>query len=314
MTTCKTVKRRSVPSVKAVLFYFCICVGLLSIVFSKTISLSIIRTATATAKTVIPALFPFMLISSFMTDSSLYTYLEVFPGKFLEKVAGIQKEVSCAVVLGLLSGFPVGAATVCKLYKKGKISKIEAENALCQAHNTGPAFPISFIGTQLWGNTLFGTSLYISQLMSMILLSKTIFRNSTNKLKSICSHKTNINYTKVLNDSINKTALNCINICASIVFWKTVCELFTLFTPMINTVILSFFEFSSGAVAAAGLGGTVGAGLTGFSVGFGGLSALFQAAGFASEYELSIRKVFIFKFTQGVVCGLLTLMFYLIII
>lgn len=313
LTACKTVNGRRTRSVKAILFSICICGELLSIVFSTQISTGIVKTATATAKTVIPSLFPFMVISSFMTDSGLCSVLEIFPGKLLEKTAHIKKEVTGAVVLGLISGFPIGVSTVCDIYKSGKISKEEAEAALCQAHNTGPGFPISFIGTYLWGSPAFGISVYLSQVLSMVLLSRLIFKRAAVTDCSTYKIKSHINYTKSLSDAIAKSAVGCLSICASVVFWKTVCGLFTVFTPVINASILSVFEFSSGASSAAAVGGLIGALLTGFSIGFGGLAAMFQGVGFAAECGLSVRKVFKFKAAQGVLCGLFTVVSYLII-
>ncbi len=313
MTVCKTVKRRKVSVLKPIILCLCITAGLISIIFSRQISESIVYTAKDTAKTVLPSLFPFMVISSFMAESGLTRYLEIFPGKLLERLSGIKKEVTGAVVLGLASGFPVGSATVCELYKNGIIDKKEAEDALCQAHNTGPAFPISFIGTFLWGSTGFGVCLYLSQIVSMLLLSRILLFNSSVKCKVLNQSASQINYSKALTDSITKSAFSCISVCASIVFWKTVCDLLVKFDPFVNSVITSCFEFSSGAIAAAEIGGFLGATLTGFTVGFGGLAALFQAAGFAADSGLSIKKAFTFKFAQGIVCAVLTLVSFFIL-
>ena len=313
LTSRKTVERIRLSSVKAVLFLVCTSAGITSVMFSAQISESILRTAASVATTVLPSLFPFMVISSFMTGSGLCSFLEIFPGKLLERTAGIKKEVTGAVVLGFLSGFPIGASSVCGLYKSGRIGKRDAEVALCQAHNTGPGFPISFIGTYLWGSTAFGVCIYFSQIISMILLSRIIFKRVTVTDCKTYKSKTDINYTKALSDAIASSAASCINICASVVFWKTVCGFFTVSSPAINAGIISLFEFSSGSVAAAGIGGTTGVLLTGFAVGFGGLAALFQAAGLASDSGLSIGKAFLFKALQGTVCALLCSGFYVLL-
>ncbi len=313
LTACKTVKRRRVTIAKTVLLCLCIGGGIFSVVFSTQISDRIVRTATATARTVLPSLFPFMVLSSFMSGSGLCTFLELFPGKLLEKTAHIKKEVTGAVVLGLISGFPIGATSVCELYKIGKINKTEAEDALCQAHNTGPAFPICFIGTYLWGSTVFGVCIYLSQLISMVLLSRSVFENTAVTVKKACQTEIDVNYTRALSEAVTKSGIGCVSICASVVFWKTVCGFFTVFTPEINAGLISLFEFSSGAQAAAEVGGMIGAFLSGFAVGFGGLAAIFQAAGFAAECGLSVRKLLLFKAAQGGVCGALTLVSFLII-
>lgn len=313
LTEYKTTKYRPIPSVKSIIFFSCVCVGIITIIFSDKISQRIVETATDTANTVLPSLFPFMVLSDFMVKSDLCSYLKIFPGKFLGFFAGIKDEVTCAVILGLLSGFPVGASMICEMYKGGDISKKDAEKALCVSHNTGPAFPISFIGTYLYGNTAFGVCVYFSQILSMILLSRIIFKSSKNTEMIVSQSREKVNYTAALTDAIKKSAFCCITVCASIVFWKTVCEFFTVFSPTINAVIISFFEFSSGSIAAAEIGGISGAAIIGFAVGFGGLAAMFQAASFSSDSGLSLSKAFFFKIAQGITCALFTASFYLIV-
>ena len=309
-------KRVNIPIssiIKIILFCVCLGSGAVVIVMSRRISDIIINTAVVTAKSVLPSLFPFLVISSFMADSGVCSYLEIFPGKLLEKIAGIKKEVTGAVILGLVSSFPVGAVTVCDIYKRGSISKREAEAGLCQAHCTGPAFPICFIGIYLWNSVSFGVFVYLSQILSMLILSRLFLfkRTAGDGIKELKSERQA--YTRSLTGAITKASFSSVTVLGAIVFWKTVSNLLSVFTPQVNAVICAVLELSSGVISAEAVGGSIGAALTGFTVGFGGLAAMLQAAGAASDCGLSIKKALFFKLGEGVLNALLTLTFYSII-
>ena len=72
---------------------------------------------------------------------------------------------------------------------------------------------------------------------------------------------------------------------------------------LLEAILSSVFEFSSGVSAGARLGGNIGAALTGFSVGFSGISALMQVASFAFESGVSMKKCAVFKLLQGFICS-----------
>ena len=89
-------------------------------------------------RTVIPALFPFFVLSSMLTgslaDSSPSSGI-----KFCKKL-GIPAAGSSVLVPAVLGGYPVGAKCVGDLYQNRQISKREAEQLLTFCSNAGPSF------------------------------------------------------------------------------------------------------------------------------------------------------------------------------
>ena len=263
-----------------------------------------------TVSNVLPALFPFMVLSRFLVT------LISFEGSHSSdsKIFGIEKCTWSAVLIGFLSGFPVGGYSVCELYRSGHLGKTSAERALALSHNTGPAFSVSVVGVLLWNDTKFGLSVYISQILAWIIvytLSSVKPRIESDAKFTISSAPNNkMNIVHSITSAITSSDLACVNITAYIVFWKIIITLIKICFPMISPVFLgvitSVFEFSEGCDAAALIGGTVGAAFTGFSIGFGGLSALMQIYGVANELGLSLKSLVIFKVLQGFVCSAMT--------
>ncbi len=68
-----------------------------------------------------------------------------------------------AFVMGIISGYPVGAKIVTEFKNNGECSKAEAERLLSFTNNSGPLFIIGTVGIAMFGNTLIRhTSFYNS--------------------------------------------------------------------------------------------------------------------------------------------------------
>lgn len=116
----------------------------------------------------IPSLFPFMVLSSYITQSGVAQII----GKLFEKpFSHIFKTNGYGVVpwlSGLLGGYPVGAKTVAELYTDNKISQSQAQRLLYWCVNPSPAFTVTAVGTFMLGNTESGLILYASCVLSSL--------------------------------------------------------------------------------------------------------------------------------------------------
>ena len=88
-------------------------------------------------RTVIPALFPFIFLSTILTNSS--------PGNdrvltFPAKLFGIPANASSIWIPAFLGGYPVGAQSVYQAYRNGNLSRQAAERLLAFCSNAGPSF------------------------------------------------------------------------------------------------------------------------------------------------------------------------------
>lgn len=100
-------------------------------------------------RTVIPALFPFFVLSGMMNSSLLgqtIGWLRPFC-----KITRIPKGSESLLLVGFLAGYPVGAQLITQAYRDGKLSANIARRMLGFCSNAGPAFVFGML-TPLFGN------------------------------------------------------------------------------------------------------------------------------------------------------------------
>lgn len=113
-------------------------------------------------RTVIPALFPFFVLSAvFLRGDVPFFRME----KVLCAVFGFPQGAGGLVLPCILGGYPVGAKCVYQAYADGILKKTEAERMLAFCSNAGPAFIFGVLGQMfprrwmpwaLWGIHLAG--------------------------------------------------------------------------------------------------------------------------------------------------------------
>lgn len=121
-------------------------------------------------KAVIPALFPFFLLSNLLVGS-----LWGMPLPFLSPVSrlfGVPQGGESLLVSGFLGGYPVGVQSVARLYSSGQLGKEDASRLISFLGQPGPAFlfgmvvPILDEPGKAW--VLWGIVLYSAFLVSLL--------------------------------------------------------------------------------------------------------------------------------------------------
>lgn len=109
---------------------------------------------------VIPALFPFFVVSSLLVSLGAGRAARILerPFRALFRCGGAG---AAAFLLGMLGGYPVGAATVASLVRQGDVSPAEGRRLLAFCSNAGPAFIIGVAGLTVFGSARVGTYLYL---------------------------------------------------------------------------------------------------------------------------------------------------------
>ena len=120
------------------------------------------------ATAVVPSLFPFFVATELLS----YTNIIAFFGKWLTPIVkplfGIPGEGVFAFLMGLISGYPVGAKIVAHLKEQELCTKEEAERMLAFTNNSGPLFIIGTVGISLFGNTSVGILLFVTHVLACI--------------------------------------------------------------------------------------------------------------------------------------------------
>ena len=120
---------------------------------------------------VIPALFPFMVLSILLTGSLSGGNIPFL--RPLGQLLGIPEGAEPVLAVGLLGGYPVGAQSVAQLYRDGKLSEQDAKRMLGFCSNAGPAFLFGIVASQFSdpsiGWKLWGIHILSAQTVGMLL-------------------------------------------------------------------------------------------------------------------------------------------------
>ena len=139
------------------------------------------------AATVIPSLFPFMVISELLVSCGVGRLMGRWLARPFKWLFGVSEDCACAFTLGTVCGFPIGARVLCSMYDRGEISKGEAERAMTFCNNPGSAFVMSAVGLSLIGNRAVGIMLYVCVIFSALcvgILGRFFFKNDGGEAKS----------------------------------------------------------------------------------------------------------------------------------
>lgn len=182
--------------------------------------------------TLIPSLFPFLVLSSFFISTGLCEKT----GRYFSKITRLifkQPGVSANVIfLSLIGGFPVGAKLISDLYDTKQISQIQAQRLMLFCVNAGPAFVISSVGYYMLGSKEIGVIIYISlSLASLILgfLSRFFLADD----ETIYADNYKLSYDKPISEAlvyaISQSSASMLSICAWVVAFSCVNELINAF-------------------------------------------------------------------------------------
>ena len=93
----------------------------------------------------IPALFPFMVLSGIMIRMNLVSSCVRFLTPVIGRLFCVSPSCIYGIAIGFLCGFPMGAHTAAELYEHKLISKEEASFLLSFCNNIGPVYFLSFV-------------------------------------------------------------------------------------------------------------------------------------------------------------------------
>ena len=143
-------------------------------------------------ETLLPTLLPFMILTGILVHTDWITKILQPTAPFFKVVFGLSPGGAYVFLLGLLTGYPMGAKLTADLYYAGKISRQEAEYLLTFCNNPSPAFLITYVGHiclegKLHIGFLVGI-LFLSDMICMCFFRFTFYRK--NSLLSFCTPKT----------------------------------------------------------------------------------------------------------------------------
>lgn len=146
------------------------------LIFSKSNIPAIRKGLSLWANSVVPTLFPFFVATELLMNTNCIYILGKFFNIIMKPLFNIRGEGSFAFIMGLISGYPVGAKIACNFRKNNICSKEECERLLSFTNNSGPLFIVGTIGISFYKNSTIGILLLITHILASISVG-IIFRN-----------------------------------------------------------------------------------------------------------------------------------------
>lgn len=260
--------------------------------------------------TVIPSLFPFMVLSGIVTRSGIARHAGFCFAPLICPLFGIPKELCGAFLTGLIGGFPNGAEAVGILYENGYCSKSDAEKTIALCNNASPAFIFAVAGIYTLGSIKSGLLLFAAQFGTIFITAQILRftgRRGAQEKQSSFPVSTNVQQlspSAVFCRSVSGAAVSMLHVCAYIVIFYTAAKLLAALLPTaeVRTALFGLCEMSGAVAACRSLAFPRNIVFCAFALGFAGLSVLFQVTDVCERYKLSSGE---FIFAR--LCGALLL-------
>ncbi len=201
------------------------------------------------AGTMVPSLFPFLVVSSFASNSGAIDFLGEKTEKFFKKFFSFSGNAGSVFVMGLFSGFPVGCSLASDLYSKNRITRNEAKRIVLSGVNAGPAFVIGAVGTMMLSSFRAGCIIFLSLTLSSVFIgyiSKYIL--SSEEVPAGYSPVRQISLTDALVTSVYSSSKSMLLICAWILIFSSAINIFSGISEngRIIDLVRIFAEVSAG--------------------------------------------------------------------
>lgn len=201
------------------MFTIFICVyGYLILKYTDKVSKVTVNTIMRCINVIIPAFFGFMVVSDIIVKSNAYIYISKPFSLISRYILKIPSEYFSVFVISNIGGYPIGVKTISNMVDENKISKIQAQRLICCCFNCSPSFVIAVIGLSVFGNIKIGLYIYLSILISNIIICILTGLKSKVPAKSELSYGVKFNMS-ILSDCVYSTAKTIFNICIMVLFF-----------------------------------------------------------------------------------------------
>lgn len=323
----------------AILFLsFTLCI----LFFSKTNLLAVKSGLSLWATSVVPSLFPFFVSTELLMHTNIVKILGFFLTPFMKPLFNIRGEGSFALIMGIVSGYPVGAKIAATFREKNICTKEECERLLSFTNNSGPLFIIGTVGILMFKNSAIGLLLFITHILACItvgILFRFWKRNCNSNLPKIKSSTISntkfvslYNLGEILSESITNSISAVLLIGGFVVIFSSIIsilktsgiliiltnfispifDLFSIDIDFAQGLLTGFLEITNGINTISSIACkkiSINLIFTAFLLGFGGLSVFLQVLSIISKTDLSIKPYLYGKLLHGIFSALYTYIF-----
>ena len=242
-----------------------------------------------------PAIFPYMVVSQILIKTG--------GGAYLEKIFCKNKDSKMyhLIIPSLFCGYPTGARLASTAYDKNEITKRELYQMYGFFNIPGFGFSVSYLGGVLYQSVGLGIRIYLSFLCASILLGYFFGRNdniSTEKIKKISEKP--LPFSRALVESVSESSLAMLSLICFVCFFSSVICLIRSFLPdsPLCAALCTIIEITSGLpllIQHFPLPFAI------FFTAFSGICVMFQSIFFDKKNAVNLLSLFLLRSIYGIV-------------
>ena len=195
---------------------------------------------------IVPTLLPILILTNTIIKSNSRAFLETVFSP-LARLLRLPKCACCALILGLIGGYPTGAILSNELFNLHLIDNQTAKRLLRCSFCGGVAFIITAVGTIHLNSTKTGIIIYTINVLSSIIIcvADGIIHPNTNKSTQEYSIGSQ-NFCNALINSIECSTKSVAVMCGCIVFFSAICGLVSIppFAMPLIEITNGIFKFN----------------------------------------------------------------------
>ena len=250
--------------------------------------------------TLIPTLFPFMIVSTLMIEQRIFDNVPKSIQQFSEFVFAVKGSCLAVIILSLIGGLPIGCKITNQLYEKRKISASQGRRMMLFCYCTGPAFTVATVGIFMLSSKNAGYILYASVVLSSLtigILSR-FFEQEDGVYLTETEYDKKNQFSINLVRSVSDSSKAILNICAWVIIFSCIGKLTEILPINENTRFFlgCILEVSNGAYIASGnMPLPIIAGI----IGFGGLCGHCQVMPYVIKLHLKYKYFLVARIING---------------
>lgn len=195
------------------------CCCILLIAFSGKAKNGAVHGFEMAVNVVVPSLLPLLILFNLIIKSDAGNAVQKLFAPVTEKIFRLPRAAGCAVIFGLIGGYPTGALLTESLFLNDDIDRETAKRLLRFNINGGAAFIITGTGAAILKNEKAGLLLFASTTASAVIIA---FFSSFKykKIKSEYSYCSSVSFGDALNKSTDASVKAVLTVCAYIILFS----------------------------------------------------------------------------------------------
>ncbi len=253
--------------------------------------------------TLIPSLYPFMVISSLIINLNITDLLEKHLSRISNFIFRLPGKCLGIILLSFVGGFPVGGKMIKEMYEKEEITASQGQQLLLFCVSPGPAFAISSVGFYMLGSKKAGLIIYISLISASIIIGVLSRFFITEEIPNKhCGKASDIGtLSQSLIKSVSAASSSMLGVCSWVVIFSCINKLLeiTAYSDSFKMFLYCILEVTNGCLISAGnLPVPIIAGI----IGFGGICTHLQIMSAVNKVGLKYKHFI----TARILCGALS--------